>query len=709
MKAILFLAIFLSTVSGMNLPEPGAVPPKAVDFAIVQALAYKKAEAEWRGCKPGPVIPYVDEDGNTTGYMFHFRTDGRDFPLYEQVVADILKEREGLTMNTDLRHWRSKYAHLLVSARYDRTPIVCYGYGTSEFYAVAPRALARARAELGGDVFLSRIYFVCPEVFLEFSNRAGARVIYSAHFERVWYSRDDFQRSVAEMKARAGVDRVDPVAVSHYQKEWQEALNRDFSQWSEVYVPEVERAPFYDWSYGCTPSSAAMVMGYIDRTGGYGRLVDWFWQRWDMVEGEWDKQIPNVQRECALRMFTDTTTGGTVINAIAQGLYLVAWDNGYPGFEIVEELGTPGNDWAWETIVREFDAGYPMVWSAIWAVHSLAAYGYRTPEKDLYVHNTWWQPAEWWHYSGNERSHVAAVHPAGGEPQRLELVYPLGDTFYNSFGRGETLQVGDTVRVRWNNSGNPGDWVALDISFDAGRNWTRLDSVRDSGFYDWFVAESFPAQESVRLRLRQYSNGSLTAADGSFGCFRLVREPLAPKYLGPPSGLPVTSPPVVLLVDSIRTDFDSVYFVVWKGTGDTVWRQNGLARRCTIPERVLVYNQTFKWMCRAHNRFGWGEFGAVWTFRVAFRPGVAEEPGRGWSRFQGMSIRRLNWGAVEIGAGGEAVIYNSAGQRVRVVKAADKEQPVWDLRDENGARVKPGMYFIRTTGANAVQKLIVLD
>jgi hypothetical protein len=710
MSIVILVALFFVNGLGINLPEMGQLPPNAVDFETVQRLALKKAQAEWPGCQPGTVVPYVDEAGNTVAYMFHFRTDGKQFPDYEQVVADILEERQSLTVNTDLRRWRSKYAHLLISARYDRTPIVCYGYGTSEYYAVAPRARARAKAVLGNDVYLSRIYFVCPVVFLEFSNQAGARVIYSAHFERVWYSRADFQQFVSESKRAAGVGQAEPAAIAHYQQEWQVALNRDYSHWNEVYIPGADRAPFYDWSYGCTPTSAAMVMGYIDRVGNYGRLVDWYWQRWDMVEGEWDKQIPNVQRECALRMYTDTTTGGTYIGAIAQGLYVVAWDNGYPSFEVVEEQGTPGNDWAWATIVQEIDAGYPMVWSAIWAIHSLAGYGYRTPEKDLYVHNTWWQPAEWWHYSGNDRSHVAAVHPAGADPQCLELLYPLGDTFYNSFGRGETLQVGETVRVRWNNFNHPGDWVAIDISFDAGRTWTFLDSVPDTGYYNWHIAESCPARDSVRLRLRQYQNGSLTAADGTFGCFRLVREPLAPKYLAPPSGLPVTSPPVVLLIDSTRTDFDSVYFVVWKGTGDTVWRQNGLSRRCTIPEEVLIYNQTFKWMCRAHNRFGWGDFGAVWTFRVAFRPGVEETQSPGKSQLAGRTIWQLKSGKIELDAGSEVVVYNATGEKVRVLKANGQERIFWDLRDENGNRVQAGMYFLKTGPglAGAVRKLILL-
>jgi len=713
MRLFFVVLCSVAAVPGMGLPETGANPANAVDFALIKALALKKAAAEWPGCRLGTVVPYVDEQGWTTAYMFHFRTDGKEFPDYQEVVNDILAEREQLTINTDLTQWRSKYAHLLISARYDRTPIVCYGYGTSEFYAVAPEGLKRAKAVLGADAYLSRIYFITPVTFLEFSNNEGQRVIYSAHFEESWSSRDDFCRYVRQERAQAGIGEYDPVATAHYQKEWEQALRRDYSKWDEVYVPNADQAPFYDWSYGCTPTSAAMVMGYIDRTQDYGRLVDWYWQRWDMVEGEWDKQIPDVQRQCALNMFTDTTRGATTIGAIGQGLYLVAYENGYPDFDVVEELGSSGNDWAWSTIVREIDNGYAMVWSAIWQIHSLAAYGYRTPEKDIFVHNTWWKPAEWWHYSGPERSHVASPHPAGGDAHKIEVRYPLGDTFYNSIGRGEVLQVGDTVEVRWENFGNPAHWVAIDISTDAGRNWTRLDSVPDSGSYNWFISPALSACDSVRLRFRQYYNGVLVAADGTFGCFRLLREPLPPLPLAPPNGQQIFSPPIVLLVDTTRTDIDSFCFRVIYGTSDTIWSQVGTAPSCSLPDTLFTYARSYKWVCKGHNRFGWGEFGAPWSFWVRFRPGVeqGENPNAARLRVLGATVRVMGQGAVEFQAKSGLEIYNAAGKLVRSLKSKDSERLVWDLRDEDGKPLPAGMYFVRLVGndARGMQKLIIMN
>ncbi|MEO0070475.1 MAG: hypothetical protein ABIK39_00060 [candidate division WOR-3 bacterium] len=716
MRLFLILVFSLGALWAISLPEVGSTPPNAVPFETIKEIALRKAQAEWPGCRLGTIIPYVDEEGQTAGYMFHFRTDGKEFPDYDEVVKDIIAEKENLTANTDLTKWRSKYSHLLISARYDRPPIVCYGYGTSEFYAVVPEGLKRAKAVLGEDVYLCRIYFIMPVTFLEFANSSKERVIFTPHFEQTFCSREEFVNHIADLKKKANLDNEEKrLAAEIHQQEWAEALNRDFSKFTAVFVPDADKAPFYDWSYGCTPTAAAMVMGYIDKSQNYGRLVDWFWMRWDMVEGEWDKQIPNVQRECAIRMSTDTTRGATSIPAVAPGLWLVAYDNGY-SFEVIQDLGTPANDWAWERIVNEIDDGYAFVWSATWAIHSLAAYGYRTPEKDLYVHNTWWKPAEWWHYSGEDNSHIGSPHPNGADAYKLELLYPLGDTFYNSLGKGETLFIGDTVLVRWDNFGNPADWVAIDISFNAGRTWNFLDSVPDTGVYNWFVSPELPSGDSFRLRLRQYRNGTLMSADGTFGCFKLIRGALPPKHLAPPNGQQLFSPPVVLLVDTTRNDLDSFCFRVVYGAGDTIWRAVTTVPCCSLPDNLFTYGKSYKWFCKGYNRFGWGDFSTSWSFWIRFNPGVEENPsddGR-WppAASRQPTVWRIGSAPVVLSLSPLVVleIYDITGEKVRALKPSGSGL-VWDFTDNSGRRVPAGLYFIRLLGkgVNGVHKLLLLE
>ena len=506
-KTFAALLAVASLLVAMPMPETGTTPPNAVPFETIQQVALTWAATEYPGARMGTAIPYVDENGSTVAWMFHFRTDGKTFPGYDEVAADVQAERQTLTVNTDLSRWRSMYSHMLVSARRDRAPVVCFGYGASEFYAIADKALARAQQLLGPDARLSRIYFVSPSTYLEFDNPTGASVVMSEHFERAWDSREAFTGYVAQARAqlRQQYPGEEEAAAAHQNRRWDRALKHDAGSFSDVFVPNVELAPFYDWSYGCTPTSGAMVCGYVDRLQKSGRLVQYFVQRWDGVEGENDWQIPNVQLECATEMNTDTLTGGTNVYAVSNGLFQVGYSNGYTAWSVTNQVGNSGNDWAWGTLTAEIDAGHAMVWSAIWETHSLACFGYRTDSEYVFVHNTWWTPAEWWTHSGSGISHVAAVTPDAGDEHNIRITYPLGDTFYNSCGRGEVLYVGDTCRVTWE-SGTPGSSVDIDISTDEGHNWeTVAAGVADSGAYHWFIPPSISTCDSVRLRLSQYA------------------------------------------------------------------------------------------------------------------------------------------------------------------------------------------------------------
>ncbi len=714
MKSLVTLALACGALAAMTLPGPGSVPDNAVPYAVVEQLALRKAAAEWPGAKLGTVLPYLDETGATAGYMFHFRTDGRAFPSYDEVADEVAALRKTVTVNTDISRWRSPYAFLLVSARADRAPIVCYGYGSSEYYAVGRKAQARARQVLGQDAYLSRIYFANRRTFLEFAARDGRVAIYAAHFERAWDSRPAFEQAMVAARGEVvAVDRAEISAV--HGREWREALERDFTDFAETYVPQVGRAPFYDWSYGCTPTSGAIVLGYIDRTQNYGRLVDYLWQRYDMVEGENDWQIPYTQRECALAMSTDTTTGSTWSTNIASGLRNAAnsYSNNY-SFTVLDRTGSSGNDWAWSTITSEIGAGRAFIWSAFWESHSLGCFGYRTPEKDVFVHNTWWAPGTWWHYSGDDWSQVCSPTPAGGDARRAEFTAPMGDTFYNSTGRGEVLQVGDTVSVTWNNSGTPGTKVDLEISTNGGRTWSALaGNLPDNGLYRWYLSPSLSACDSVRLRMKQYQNSTLTSGDGTFGCFKLTREPQAPKFIAPPNGQQLFSGPVILTVDSLFSgdslDFRLIY------SGDTILRQKTTGWTVAVPNQLLTYGRSYKWTCRSHNQFGWGQLGTPWSFWVRFQTGVEEQPATARpARFSCEAVASRKSGVLfqtgTVGAGSAIAVYDAAGNRVRELAAGDNERIAWDCTDAQGRRVSTGMYFVQLSGAAPeTRKLVLVD
>jgi len=719
MKMFAGLLALLVLAVAMPMPQTGSTPPNAVPFETARNVALTRAATEFPGAKLGRAIPYVDEDGNTVAWMFHFRTDGKAFPADDQVAADVQAERQTLTVNTDLSRWRSKYAHILVSARRDRAPVICFGYGASDYYAIAATARARAEQSLGPDARLSRVYFISSCTYLEFENQSGKHAVLSEHFERNWDSREAFTGYVTQARAqfRQQYPGEEEAAAKYENGRWDHALDPKLGSLSEVFVPNYGLAPYYDWSYGCTPTSGAMVCGYVDRFQKSGRLVDYFYQRYDAVEGENDWQIPNVQYECAVAMHTDTSYGGTSFNNIANGLFQVAYSNGYTAWSVTNVQGRTGNDWAWSTITSEIDAGHAMVWSAGWESHSLACFGYRTDDKFVYVHNTWWAPGEWWAHSGGDVSHVAAVSPDAGDDHDIRLTYPLGDTFYNSTGHGEVLYVGDTCRITWE-SGTPGTSVDIDVSTDGGHSWeSAAAGVADSGAYHWYIPPSIPTCDSVRLMVSQYNGSTLTSADGTFGCFHTRREPLPPLQIAPPNGLPIPSDslPVVLEVDSVKAACDSIYFKLVQST-DTIWEQNSTTAHCLLPDSLLQRNKIYKWIVRGYNQWGWGPWSTPWSFRIVAVGVEEEKPAAVAPAFSVPAVNRLGSGSVQFDVrmaapGSKLIVYDALGNVVRELTVAQPNRLTWDMTDATGRKLAAGLYFARLAGgpSQPTSKLVLLD
>ena len=97
MKILAGLLALFALSAAMSMPETGTTPPNAGPFDTVRAVALNWAAAEFPGAKLGAAIPYVDENGNTVAWMFHFHGDGKSFPGYKQVAADAQAERKTLS------------------------------------------------------------------------------------------------------------------------------------------------------------------------------------------------------------------------------------------------------------------------------------------------------------------------------------------------------------------------------------------------------------------------------------------------------------------------------------------------------------------------------------------------------------------------------------------------------------------------------------
>jgi hypothetical protein len=562
--------------AGLGLPELGKKPNNAVPFETVREVALNRVNSLWRAVAMGPVIPYQDYDGATVAYMFHFRVDGKPFPAdFEQAVSEDRADIDGFQNAEHVAppSGKFRYAHVLVSARADRTPVITWGEGLTEFYRTGRKAQSQAAGVLAAaSPVLRRMYFTWPVTYFVFE--AGRSIVMHANLvtqvrsdaDYVAACRADEAERKVELAVRLApkgktVEGLEAELRQRCDREWDRALNPQ-QDLPAVYVPDYQKAPFYDWSFGCSPTSGAMIFGWLDNVCHHGRLIDWHYQRWDTVELDVDYNVANAQLELAVAMGTDSMTGSTHGSNIGPGLYdAVARYNNYSatwGRWYYYET----SNWCWDEITSVINAGCPVEWS-VHPVHdgghSLACFGYDQSNGFLYVHNTWDPPGEWWHYTAGGTFDVTQADYVSPDVQPntyVKLFYPRPDTLYNSNGHGVKLHAWEQIPVIL--TATAGDSWKLYFSGEGGVPGSWMLSTSGTGHPTTVYTDltSANASDAARFRIVIYTAGQdapYAASDGSWSNFRIVNEvPPAPILIWPynngyiRSKFPTLHPPLYL-------------------------------------------------------------------------------------------------------------------------------------------------------------------
>lgn len=157
--------------------------------------------------------------------------------------------------------------------------------------------------------------------------------------------------------------------------------------------------PSYEWYYGCSPTSAAMMVGYWDGLPGYGDLfygdasVETQEVR-DMIaspEHLVDPHAVSHPANCIADFMRTSLNGITAYEDIAPGLAAyVEWDNpttpvneSYEADVVSHDLPMFGGQLSWDTFTGEIDAGRPMMLNVVTYYggglygHSVVGYGYQ--------------------------------------------------------------------------------------------------------------------------------------------------------------------------------------------------------------------------------------------------------------------------------------------------------------------------------------------
>jgi len=368
---------------------------EAVPFELAKRAAISFAEGLSVHGQLGPVYTYYGVDEKPSAYVFVFSLKETSFPKETEILKKValgweayqqkkdFGDQEGLKSAKEMITGQGDFLTIVVSARKELGPIVEYFYGLPLHYSAQEKALKSALNKMGKDkAGLSQVIFCSPfDIWFEFTSGD----------QRTYVSPFNFTTNTAEE-----VFLAYPLEIAGEQKEkiksdWERSesgkgFDKSLDQFRITGVPD------FDWSYGCSPSAGADVLGYWD-SHGYDLLIDSYFTRWDPLEGEWDYNVPNVQRELSIAMKTDSVTnGGTYLSDIGPGIRMVCnhpdYGNNYGFSDYTDYTASLGY------LINKIRLGYPAVWNVFshptYTNHSMCAMGWGPPDTTyICVHDTW--------------------------------------------------------------------------------------------------------------------------------------------------------------------------------------------------------------------------------------------------------------------------------------------------------------------------------
>lgn len=409
-------------------------------------------------------------------------------------------------------------ATIVMGARVTCTPVSEFYRGVPNYYTTLEQAQTEAQALCTvAPVFKKTYYFGPGQEYYLF--QCGKKELLLNTYSLQSLEKDILFDYTPER---------DPEIEQILRHKWNAYLDADdLGPQRDAYIDSV---PFVDWNYGCSPTASSMIFWYWDSRG-YSRLVDFFYDRFDDPENEDEYNVPNVVKELALGMYTDSLSGATTNIHIAPGHITVANQNGYTFSSTMSNFGTPGNNFLFNWFQTELDAGRPTHWGMFeywyepwgqYLAHSVCAVGYEIilPDTFIIVHDTWHDYDEswalWTYHNGTWcRTQVITVIPGGADNNMVDLTWP---SVINTW-----MYEGLTYEVTWDKAGSSIDhlkmWTAPAVqcaSYDS-VNWTVVDdNVPNTGTY-FFTALSL---DTLRINIAGLDASDIRqSADGSFTSF----------------------------------------------------------------------------------------------------------------------------------------------------------------------------------------------
>jgi hypothetical protein len=386
-KTVVIFALLFFSFSSQAVQE--------VSFDLAKKAAEQFSSKVFGEASVGLPQLYFGIDGKPAAYVFTVCLSREIFPSEKDILDSIARgsaiEIEGvktrdselIRIGRELKLGSGNFGSIMVSATYDKGPVIAYSHGLPSHYTARMGALKKAAEAYGSSEFtISRLIYYSPlDLWFEMS-RNGAEKMISMFDSRIY----DPNRILS-----ASPLRIDERLIESVAHDWENVAAGNMFEKAGNDSVRISGVPDLDWSYGCSPTASTMILSYWD-THGYSALVDYYFDRWDGIEGEMDYDVPNIQQQLAIAMQTDTVaSGGTDIDNIVTGTQAVCndpqWNNNY-NFTCTD-AGDNRN-----RLINELNNGRPvhlvLLGHPTYENHSVCAMGWGPPDT-MYVriHDTW--------------------------------------------------------------------------------------------------------------------------------------------------------------------------------------------------------------------------------------------------------------------------------------------------------------------------------
>ena len=557
-------------VSSWDLRLPPAPRDPAADIDVERARSIAAARARWEWGTEGRIVsltPVLDIDGRVTAYDVDLTLDGSDFDSYNSLASGweaFVKNRQDDP--TPREEVFVPFATVVVSATYDRPPILSSHLGVSSCYRSGWLAAGIAARVLGtpAPVLQGLVLLTANERFYEFS--AGSRTIlvqgdlpwtWGEKEPRLRQWRENRDAGREEAGARlAATGKTLPAYMDSLRAYHLSCADRwidgSFPKRSDVFIQGYTTCFIVqEMALDRAETCLSQRMNYYDERLFYGMLTNYYM---NFYNPHWSVNCchtPDLDFE-----WTNFITDLVDPDEYYYGMRNLALAKGYlfsGGIHMVGNL----LDWGADEGQAEIDASHPFVWTEYYRMFDAyfphTAVGYDTaPEPDEWLVHTpvfnsqLWpslirQSVEMW---PDDWVYFAGPHDGGGGYATAEITTPDGNPNWGNCSPGSPVAAWDTYTIRWDQRGSPGHHVTLELSTDGGSAWTQLVANRpDVGWYNWTPSCDLISDE-CRIRIKQYDGaGELLSADGSRGNFSIVDPPCpAPVLMSPYQGQSCVSP-----------------------------------------------------------------------------------------------------------------------------------------------------------------------